>query len=107
LSILTLAVEVASAELDDEVLALLDAVAVVAPALMLLFTFMPHPPYGVVVFMVLVAGLRPLGSRVAIGGIALAHQRWAALLIDRYPCQLFRKVSYPKVYVKEIVTVLN
>jgi hypothetical protein len=33
-------------------------------------------------------------------GIALAHQPWSAPFIDRYPCQFFRKVSYPDVSVK-------
>jgi hypothetical protein len=37
------------------------------PALMLDLTFMPRPPSGVVMFMVLVTGLWPLRSAVAIG----------------------------------------
>jgi hypothetical protein len=30
------------------------------------------------------------------GGIALAHQPWSVPFMDRYPCQFFRTVSYPK-----------
>ena len=41
-------------------------IVTVRPALRFDFTFMPRPPYGVVTFVVLVMGLRPLGSRVAI-----------------------------------------
>jgi hypothetical protein len=44
------------------------------PALILLFTFMLRPPYWGVKFMVLVKGLRPLGSRAALE-VLLSHQR--------------------------------
>ena len=37
-----------------------------APALMLVCTFMPRPPYEVVMVMVLVTGLRPLKRGVTI-----------------------------------------
>jgi hypothetical protein len=39
----------------------------VAPALTLVFTFMSYPPYELGTFLGPVTGLRPLGSRVAIG----------------------------------------
>jgi len=42
------------------------AVTVVAPALILVFTFISCPPYGVVTFMILVTGLGPLRSAVAM-----------------------------------------
>ena len=37
-----------------------------APALMFVLIFIPRPPYKEVVFLGLVTGLRPLGSRVAM-----------------------------------------
>jgi hypothetical protein len=48
------------------VLVLTDTVAV-WPPLTLVRIFMSYPPYGVGTFLGLVTGLRPLGSRVAIG----------------------------------------
>jgi hypothetical protein len=41
------------------------------------------------------------------GGIALAHQPWSVSFMNRDPCQFFRKESCPKVYVKQIVSILS
>jgi hypothetical protein len=52
-------------------------------------------------------GTLAVKERSCHGGIALAHQPWSVPFIDRDPFQFFRKVSYPKVYVKKIVPILS